>query len=297
MGKILVSGLINIETTLKIDRFPIEYAPVDYQFFGVNSSVSGVGYNIAKAVKTLGGNPVFLSLIGRDVYKNLIEQELKNNGIDTKYILPVLEQTAQSGILYDGNKRKIILDLKNIQETTYPPDKTGDAFSGVDIAILCNINFSRDLLKTAKEKGMLIATDVHVISTIDDEYNGDFMEYADILFLSNENIMGKEREFLDALKARYDKKIIVIGMGEKGLLLYVKETNAVKQYPAVKTREIISTIGAGDALFSSFIYFYIKTKDPYYSCEKAILFASWKIGEKGAAQGFLTEEELLKIKI
>jgi ribokinase len=296
MKKILVSGLINIETTVKINQFPIEYAPIDYQFFGINSSVSGVGYNIAKAIKTLGGNPTFLSLIGQDVYKNVIEHELKSNGIDTKYILPVLEQTAQSGILYDGNKRKIILDLKNIQEIKYPVDKIGNVFSNVDIAVLCNINFSRELLKIAKEKGIIIATDVHIINNINDEYNKDFMEYADILFLSNENIIGNEQEFIHSLIERYNKEIIVIGMGGNGLLMYVREKNDVKQYPAVKTREIISSIGAGDALFSSFIYFYIKTKDPYYSCEKAILFSSYKIGERGAAQGFLTEEELLKLK-
>jgi ribokinase len=45
VGSILVSGLINIETTLKVDSFPIEYSPVRYPFFGVNSAVSGVGYN------------------------------------------------------------------------------------------------------------------------------------------------------------------------------------------------------------------------------------------------------------
>jgi len=47
MPNILVSGLINIETTLRVDGFPIAYNPVNYPFFGVNSSVSGVGYNIA----------------------------------------------------------------------------------------------------------------------------------------------------------------------------------------------------------------------------------------------------------
>ena len=54
MNNILVCGLINIETTLKVDNFPIEYSPVEYNFFGVNSSISGVGYNIVKALKTLG---------------------------------------------------------------------------------------------------------------------------------------------------------------------------------------------------------------------------------------------------
>ena len=53
MKKILVSGLINTETTVKIKQFPIEYFPIDYSFFGVNTRVSGVAYNLAKALKTV----------------------------------------------------------------------------------------------------------------------------------------------------------------------------------------------------------------------------------------------------
>ena len=54
MTQILVSGLINIETTLKVDSFPLEYKPVRYPFFGIQSTVSGVGYNIAKALTMVG---------------------------------------------------------------------------------------------------------------------------------------------------------------------------------------------------------------------------------------------------
>lgn len=52
----LISGLINIETTLRVDGFPLEYAPVRYPFFGVDTTVSGVGYNIARALATPGGS-------------------------------------------------------------------------------------------------------------------------------------------------------------------------------------------------------------------------------------------------
>ena len=37
--KILVSGLLNIETTVAVRGFPIDYYPVDYPFFGVKSGV------------------------------------------------------------------------------------------------------------------------------------------------------------------------------------------------------------------------------------------------------------------
>ena len=51
---------------------------------------------------------------------------------------------------------------------------------------------------------------------------------------------------------------------------------------------IINTIGAGDALFSSFVHVFSETNDPYLAIQKAVVFASYKIGEPGAAQGFLT---------
>lgn len=64
--KILVSGLINTETTVKVKKFPIEYFPIDYPFFGVNTRVSGVAYNIVKALNTLGDDAKFVTMTGKD---------------------------------------------------------------------------------------------------------------------------------------------------------------------------------------------------------------------------------------
>ena len=119
MNNILVCGLINIETTIKVDNFPIKYSPVEYNFFGVSSSVSGVGYNIIKALKTLGDVPIFFSIIGNDIYKEIIFSELEKDKVDFNYVLPLLEKTVQSGILYDGNKRKILFDLKTYKKLIF----------------------------------------------------------------------------------------------------------------------------------------------------------------------------------
>lgn len=297
MGNILVCGLINIETTLKINSFPIEYTPVEYNFFGVNSSVSGVGCNIVKALKTLGDNLYFFSLIGNDIFKDVIFYDLRKEGVDTKYVLPLLERTVQSGILYDNKKRKIILDLKDIQEIKYPINYLEEIINRIDIGIICNINFSRDFLKILRDNRKIIATDVHVLSNINDNYNNDYIKYSDILFLSNENICGDEKNIMKQLIQKYNHKIIVITMGENGLLIYAKENDEIKHFPAVRTREVVNTIGAGDALLSCFIHYYIKTKEPYYSIKMASIFASYKIGENGGAKGFLPENKLEEIKI
>ena len=294
MNNILVCGLTNIETTLKIEKFPIEYSPVEYCFFGVNSSVSGVGYNIVKALKTLGDDPIYFSIIGNDLYKDVVLKELEENGIETQYVLPLLNQTVQSGILYDGNNRKILLDLKNIQETKYPEEKINEIINKIDIGIICNINFSRNFLETLKRHKKTIATDVHALKEINDDYNNDYIKYSDILFLSNINIVGKEKDIIKQLIEKYNQDIIVIGMGENGLLIYTKEKMEIKHFPSTKTREVVNSIGAGDALFSCFVHYYNKTKDAYYSIKMATIFASYKIGENGGAKGFLSENELEK---
>jgi len=51
MTRTLVAGLTSIETTLKIDGFPIDYNPVHYPFFGMNTTVSGVGFALYKVGK------------------------------------------------------------------------------------------------------------------------------------------------------------------------------------------------------------------------------------------------------
>ena len=58
------------------------------------------------------------------------------------------------------------------------------------------------------------------------------------------------------------------------------------------TRPVVNTIGAGDALFSGFLHAQSQMHDPFEAMRKARLFASWKIGVSGAADGFLNASEL-----
>jgi len=53
------------------------------------------------------------------MYKEIIFSELKKDKVDLDYVLPLLEKTVQSGILYDGNKRKILFDLKTYKKLIF----------------------------------------------------------------------------------------------------------------------------------------------------------------------------------
>jgi sugar/nucleoside kinase (ribokinase family) len=113
MSRFFVAGLINLETTLAIDGFPVPYFPVRYPFFGIQTTVSGVGYNIAKALTVLGNSVDFASLIGGDDNGDLVRKGLKADRIDDNLILSSVKETAQSAILYDPQgKRQIHTDLR-----------------------------------------------------------------------------------------------------------------------------------------------------------------------------------------
>ncbi len=294
MSRFFVAGLINLETTLAVEGFPLPYFPARYPFFGIQTTVSGVGFNLAKALTTLGNQVDFASLIGADGNGKLARQELQTLDIETDLILDNLKETAQSVILYDPDgRREIHSDLKDIQERAFPVnDRLVAAVEACDLAVLCNINFARPLLKLAREAGKLIAADVHALSDYKDAYNCEFMQYADILFLSDECLPDLPEQAAQRLMDLYGTTIVAIGLGEKGALLALREEGFLGHFPAVPTRPVVNTIGAGDALFAAFLDRYLQTGDPHQSLEAAMVFASYKIGEKGAAAGFLTGEGL-----
>ena len=89
MNKILVSGLINLETTLRIDNFPLDYFPVRYPFFGVRTTVSGVGYNVARALTILGNTVNLMSLIGQDPASQLVRYAIKEDNLAGTYMTPL----------------------------------------------------------------------------------------------------------------------------------------------------------------------------------------------------------------
>ncbi len=196
-------------------------------------------------------------------------------------------------ILYDGEgRRQINVDLKDIQERSYPESRFRAAMHDCELLVMCNINFSRPFLEMARRSGKRVATDVHSISTLDDPYNNDFMRAADVLFMSHEWLLDTPESWAKQLWKKYNSEVVVIALGGEGSLLAVKRDNFMERVPVIDTRPIVNTIGAGDALFSCFLHIYQHTGDPYLAIRKAMVFASYKIGAASAADGFLDEAGL-----
>ncbi|WP_406610754.1 carbohydrate kinase family protein [Agarivorans sp. JK6] len=293
MTRILVAGLVNIETTLKIEGFPQHYYPVTYPFGGIQSSVSGVAYNVAKALATLGDEVDLCTLLAPDMAGEQVQQAIAQVPKVKPCFELTMQDTPQSVILYDPEgRRQIHVDLKDIQQRRYSEQGFKKQLLHSDAVVACNINFARPMLELAKQAGKLIATDVHTLGNIEDEYNQQFLALADVLFLSDEQVSGDYHQFIWQLVERYHNSVIVMGLGSNGALLYTQQANSIQHFPATTTRPVLNTIGAGDALFSCFLHYYLLESNPEKALSRAMVFASYKIGEAGAASGFLSHQQL-----
>lgn len=294
MKNILVSGLVNVETTCSVRGFPIEYSPIDYRFFGGNSTVSGVGFNVAKALTALGHTVRLATLLGDDAAGRLALDALRTSHIDDSLVSRVLNQTPSSVVLYDSDgKRNIYCDLKDIQETAY--DFTDIDLTPYQAVVACNINFSRPLLAKAKAAGIPIATDVHALSDIHDDYNREFMAHADILFLSDEHISGTPEDFIRSIETTYHNRVIVMGCGSKGAVMYLRDGDIFYRQPAARVGQVVNTVGAGDALFSAFVSLWCEGLSPVDCLTRAQTFAAAKITRNGGGSGFVSRDELERL--
>ncbi|MBQ7251072.1 MAG: carbohydrate kinase family protein [Kiritimatiellae bacterium] len=290
-SRILVSGLLNVETSVRVDDgFPVPYVPVTYPEGAVRVSASGVALNLACALSALGDVPRVLSPVADDAPSLLVRRALEDAGIPPDGLHPLLPETPQSAVLHGpGGERRIFCDLKDAQLVSFPPRTAEAAVSSSpkpDAAILCNINFSRPLLEKARTAGVPVATDLHVFSDPDDAYNRDFLRAADILFLSHEGLPCPPGDFFPALAARSPARAIVITQGAGGATLWERDTGRATHLPAVATRPVANTAGAGDACLAAFVHHWLHGGEAVGALRKAMVFASWKIGESGGARGF-----------
>lgn len=293
-NNIVVVGPVELQETVKVNSKNMLIQENDFSFWGIDSYVGGHGFNITKVMGKLGRTVDFISLIGKDIIGDVIFSELIKCNISTKLVDRSLEKSSQTIIAYDKGFRKFFIDLKDVQQTNLSVDYV-QTVSESDIVIASNINYARPVIEKAKELGKTIAVDIHDQNDVEDEYNKFFMENADILFMSNEKIVNGEKDFLKQLIQLYDAKIIVIGMGNKGALMYDKKERVIYHYMSQNVTNVNCIFGTGDAFFASFMHFYCKNASAGLALDLAMTFAENGIQYKGPGTGLLTEDELLNI--
>ena len=284
----LVVGNVNLETSLKLETFPLENAS-SYQPYNLELSVSGVGFNLALALQTLGTEVRFASVVGPDTPGRLIRTELSNMAFDT--LLYTGERTGRSLVLSDATgARHVHTDLGGVADAVYPAERFGAALGGCELAVLTNIDYARPLLERALSSGVPISTDLHALRSPDNPYDQDFLDAATLLFFSGEHLRDAYQTVLE-LRRRFRPEVVVVGLGASGALLSERDRETL-HVPAFTSPQVASTVGAGDALHAAFCHFWVRGEPPEQALRLACAFAAQKIRVGRGGDGFVSEAEV-----
>jgi ribokinase len=294
MSKFMVAGLVQFETIVKVDELPLPYKEFESIPDIIDSGLGGAGFNEAMALKWLGNDVDFMSMVARNMSRRQVEAYMKINDIrmSTAYVYPMLDGMPTSVILYNNGRKQIFEDLKDIRTVDYDFDTFESRIQDKDMVLISSNNFCRPLIGLAQKYNKPLA--VNMRSMRDDKIANkeDFLTGADIIYISDDDLGDEAYNIVKRCSEKYKAEVIIMGMGAKGTLLFTRKDNSFLEYKPVKTNEIVNTVGAGNAMFSSFLNYYVKTGNAKEAIKNAILFASYKIGFVGTSNGFMTEEQI-----
>lgn len=293
MSKFLVAGVTQIETIVRVDKIPVSYAPLTSVQDSIYTAMGGDAYNESLALKWLGDDVTFMSIVGRNQDFGLINPPDRRITLSTDYIIPQMQETPTEVVLYDKQrKQQIFEDIKDLRENVYDMNVVTPIAGACDMMVLANANFCRPFAKTAAELGKPIAVNIRSYNPEKEKYNTDFLEPAKVLYFSDDTLTEDPYDFIDRMASTYGTEVIILGQGSEGLILFDKTKDIKAHYKTVKTNEVVNTIGAGNALFACFLHFYMETGDSVNAIKNALLFASYKIGYMGTSNGFMTVDQL-----
>lgn len=294
MSKFMVAGFVQFETIVKVDILPVPYRKYTRDVDLINTDIGGAGYNQATALCWLGNEVDFMSMVGKGMSREQYEMRLHREGIDLKfdYVLPRLEDMPTSVVLYANGQKQTFEDLKDIRVVEYDYDLYEQQIQDKDMVLISSCNFCKPIIDLAKKYNKPLAVSVRSMRREKEVQKEEFLKAANILYISDDDLDREPYECINECREKYNAEIIIVGIGKNGVILYTKQDNSILEYKPVKTNEIVNTMGAGHAMFSCFLHFYVKTGDAKEAIKNALLFASYKIGFVGTSNGFMTEEQI-----
>ncbi len=290
-GPIGTWGSVNVETSLDVGDFPVQYQPFSDSLNKINQTVAGVAFNHSAALHALGNDVLLTAVIGQDPIGRHVLSQI--NTLPRVTCLPTyVQRTSQTVVLHDRlGRRELFLDRADTDTSTLPHDAV-QRVSQCAITMFSNHRMCKMPIARARELGIAAVADVHAMKSLDNEHDRHFCENADVLFCSDALVHTNKEQWLSALAANFDIPIVILGMGAAGSLMTTDQGLTIQLVPAYDMGPVRSTVGAGDALAAAFVDGLHRGIDPLTSLHRASVFAGHKVGTVGGSSGFLSDQEL-----
>jgi sugar/nucleoside kinase (ribokinase family) len=278
---VAVAGVINVRVARCCGSFPIPFVASSHDPGGISIRLSGTGWTVTRTLQQLGTEVTFATYVGADELGQVATLGLLRAGLYGPATL-ACDSQPRAMVLYDRDGgRAGTTDLRSTPDLEYPADtfRTAiDAGPPVAMAVLSNIGFTRSLIPVVADRGIPIATDLHLVEWVDNRYNRDWLRAAHVLACSHEQLRGSPTAWIRAVWQTFGTEIVLVGCGADGVLLGIRRGRRIWHIPAVAPRGIRYTSGAGDTLLASFVHHYVTGGNPVDAARNAVLCAGWKVG-------------------
>jgi ribokinase len=249
----------------------------------------GGATNTAVGFARLGYEASVLSELGRDEFAQLVESELKAEGVATEFIVSERrEQTGGSVILVTKSGERMVLVHRGAASQLDPHDVSTEAFANLDWVYLSSVSGQ---VATIKQIGEVMRR--HNLHCTWNPGNKELaalvsgeLAVADLpveIFMVNQ----EEWEQLGSLQDQYlaSLSVVIVTDGVKGGTVY-RRGEQPHQYQAVQVTAVDVT-GAGDAFGVGFTHAWLESQPVVVAAQWGVHNAGSVVQQVGAKAGLL----------
>jgi tagatose kinase len=285
------------------------YAPADF----IGPFPSGAPAIFIDAIARLGHSAGFVGAIGNDDFGKCILDRFKRDGVDSKYVKVMDNQTtAVAFVMYNSDgSRKFLYHIPYAAAGHLSPDDIDpDYFRSAKFLHLMGSSLSVNessreacykAIKLTKEGGGKVTFDPNLrpeLLSIEKirEICQPVLQVCDVVMPSGDEALmlaGIEGSADDACREllQLGTGIVALKQGEKGSVIYTKDDRLV--VPSFKVHEIDPT-GAGDCFGAGFIYGLLEGWEIEKTARFANAVGAMATTKKGPMEGAPTLEQVLE---
>lgn len=298
--KILIVGDIGLDEYILGDvRRLSPEAPVPILDVESEDLRLGLAANVAQNVKSLGGEPVLVSVVGRDMGADLLANLFKESKVDVSHLIVDVKRPTTRKTRVMAKHHHLVRIDREIRKFLSPETeasvftKVQELIQSVDAVVIedyakgvVSKSLIQQIVKLAKANGKKVLVDPHQTNS-GDFYSGvdlvkpNFSESVALSGLDYDELRDDPEKLVDlgrAVQSRTGAKEVVMTLGKDGMIIF--SGNDVLQVPTF-AKQVFDVTGAGDTVIAAMTLGIVSGLSLGEACMLANFAAGVVVGQVG----------------
>lgn len=298
--KILIVGDIGLDEYILGDvRRLSPEAPVPILDVESEDLRLGLAANVAQNVKSLGGEPVLVSVVGRDMGADLLANLFKESKVDVSHLIVDAKRPTTRKTRVMAKHHHLVRIDREIRKFLSPETeasvftKVQELIQSVDAVVIedyakgvVSKSLIQQIVKLAKANGKKVLVDPHQTNS-GDFYSGvdlvkpNFSESVALSGLDYDELRDDPEKLVDlgrAVQSRTGAKEVVMTLGKDGMIIF--SGNDVLQVPTF-AKQVFDVTGAGDTVIAAMTLGIVSGLSLGEACMLANFAAGVVVGQVG----------------